>query len=119
VAYRLAEAERAAVLAHLDHREKNGYARHLVDVYVAGGGGDSVRTVQALAFVATEANPEFLGPAPLGVIAAQIRGSSGPSGPNAEYALRLAEALRGLGVPEAEDAHVFGIAASVAALEGR
>jgi cation transport regulator ChaC len=89
----------------------------MVDVNVAGGvGGRALRTVRALAFVATEANPEFLGPAPLGVIAAQIARSRGPSGPNAEYALRLADALRELGVTDAEDAHVFEVAAAVGAM---
>jgi cation transport regulator ChaC len=38
--------------------------------------------------------------------------SHGPSGPNREYVLRLAEALRGIG---ADDSHVFELAAEVGA----
>ena len=37
---------------------------------------------------------------------AQIVRSHGPSGPNVEYVLRLAEALRAMGVV---DAHVFAV----------
>jgi cation transport regulator ChaC len=124
VAYRLPEGERAAILAHLDDRERGGYARHLVDVHVArdangaAAEGDASRaaaapssTFRALVFIATEANPEYLGPAPVLEIAAQIRRARGPSGPNVEYALRLAEALRAL---EAEDRHVFEIAEALA-----
>jgi cation transport protein ChaC len=35
----------------------------------------------------------------------------GPSGPNVEYVLRLAEALRSIGAPPEEDEHVFELAA--------
>jgi len=75
-----------------------------------------------LVYVATAANPNWLGPAPLEAIAAQVASAQGPSGPNAEYVLRLAAALRELG---AEDEHVFalerlvqGIASRPSALPG-
>ncbi len=55
-------------------------------------------------------NPNYLGPAPLSEIAAQVRRSVGPSGPNIEYALRLAEVLRAF---ELEDEHVFELAALI------
>jgi cation transport regulator ChaC len=58
-------------------------------------------------YVATPENPNYLGPAPLEAIAAQVRASHGPSGANIDYVLRLAEALRAIG---AEDAHVFDLA---------
>jgi cation transport regulator ChaC len=106
VAYRLPEGEREAILAHLDDRERGGYARHVVDVHVAQS-----TKFPALVFIATEANPEYLGPAPVQKIAAQIRRARGPSGPNVEYALRLAEALRAL---DADDSHVFEIAEALA-----
>jgi cation transport regulator ChaC len=106
VAYRLPDGEREAILAHLDDRERGGYARRVVDVHVAHS-----TTFPALVFIATEANPEYLGPAPVPEIADQIRRARGPSGPNVEYALRLAEALRALG---ADDSHVFEIADALA-----
>jgi|SRR5579859_1257703 len=112
VAYRLAAAERDAVLAGLDHREKGGYERHEVDVHVRGAAGEAGRTLRALMYVATAANPEYLGPAADDALAAQIRASHGPSGSNTEYVLRLAEALRAI---DAHDDHVFALADALAA----
>jgi cation transport regulator ChaC len=103
VAYRIASEQIDAVLGTLDHREQGGYERHFLDVHVSAG-----RTIEgALVYVATEHNPNWLGPAPLSAIAGQIRRSTGPSGSNPEYILRLAEALRELG---ATDDHVFALA---------
>jgi cation transport regulator ChaC len=65
-------------------------------------------------YLATEDNPNYVGPAPLSEIAARVRRCVGPSGSNVEYVLRLAEALRALGVPPEEDEHVFELAARVA-----
>jgi cation transport regulator ChaC len=108
VAYRLPQSKRDEILAHLDHREKGGYARHFVDVHVEDRAPPA--TLRALVFIATEANPEYLGPAPIAAIADQIRRSHGPSGANVEYVLRLADALRAM---HAEDDHVFAVADAV------
>lgn len=102
VAYRVADRHRDDVLAHLDHREKGGYARHEVALRL----DDERASACALVYVATESNPEYLGPAPNDAIAAQIKASHGPSGSNVEYVRRLAEALRALGD---DDDHVFAI----------
>jgi cation transport protein ChaC len=59
-----------------------------------------------LVYIATEDNAAFLGPAPTAEIARQIAESVGPSGPNRDYLLHLAEALRDLGD---HDSHVFEI----------
>lgn len=104
VAYRIGEADREDVLAHLDHREKGGYERRPVELDTAQG------PLQALLFLATPENPEFLGPAPLERIARQVVQAHGPSGPNPEYVLELARALRDLG---ARDRHVFALEARV------
>lgn len=82
-----------AVFAHLDHREKNGYARHRVDIALA----DSGNTVCGTLYVASERNPAYLGPAGLDEIAAHIAGARGPSGTNRDYLFDLADALRGIG----------------------
>lgn len=87
--------------AHLDHREKNGYLRLAIDIVFDDGG-----SVEGLAYIATHENAAFLGPASELDIAQQIASAHGPSGPNSEYLLELARALRALGK---EDAHVFGI----------
>jgi cation transport regulator ChaC len=64
--------------------------------------------VAALVYVAGPTNPNFLGPAPLDEMAAQMRTARGKSGANAEYVLRLASALREIG---GEDEHVTEVAA--------
>jgi len=110
VAYRIGADVRDDVLAHLDHREKGGYSRLEVSLFLsesAIGVADTV-TVSALVYLAHPANDEWLGAASLATIAAQIRAAHGPSGPNREYALCLADALHAL---DANDAEVHAIAA--------
>jgi cation transport regulator ChaC len=97
VAYRVTPEE----FAHLDHREKNGYLRLATEITFEDG-----TSVEGLVYIATHENAAFLGPAGERDIARQIAASRGPSGPNSEYLLRLAQALRDLGK---EDPHVFGI----------
>jgi cation transport protein ChaC len=87
--------------AHLDHREKNGYLRLATDIAFDGGGH-----TLGLVYIATHENAAFLGPAPEREIARQIAASRGPSGPNSDYLLQLAQALRELGQ---DDPHVFEI----------
>jgi cation transport regulator ChaC len=94
------------VLAHLDHREKGGYERRDVLLYLDG----DAAPLPALVYLATERNTEYLGPAPLSELAKQIRAARGPSGSNVEYVVRLAEALRALG---ADDRHVFDLVAAL------
>lgn len=89
------------VFAHLDFREKNGYLRFMTPLHF----GDGSRA-EGLVYIAASDNAAFLGPAPEREIAAQIARSCGPSGPNREYLLRLAESLRSLGD---HDPHVFDI----------
>jgi cation transport regulator ChaC len=98
-AYRIADAERGEVLANLDHRERGGYER--LEVELSFGGGAATH---GLVYIATPRNPNYLGPAPLEAIAAQVSLARGPSGANAEYVLQLADALRELGF---HDEHVF------------
>ena len=107
VAYRVDARDRQAVLATLDHREQGGFVRREVEVCLREPDAGSVG---ALVYVAGADNPNYLGPAPVSEIAAQVRRSVGPSGPNRDYVLRLAEALRAL---RAYDAHVFEVAEQV------
>jgi len=91
-----------SVYEHLDHREKNGYERHRVAMRLEG----QVEPVEGTFYVATEDNPAFLGPEPAADMARHIASSSGPSGRNSDYLLRLADALREIG---AVDDHVFDL----------
>jgi len=97
-AYRLEADTEADVLAHLDHREKGGYERVRLPLQFDDG-----RSIEGLMYHATPANPNWLGDAPLAAIARQVVASTGPSGPNREYLLRLHDALRAL---DARDDHV-------------
>lgn len=92
-----------AVYEHLDHREKNGYRRHRVDITLVEAGG----TVKGTLYVAGTDNPAFLGPADPAEIADQILASHGPSGSNREYLLELDKALREIGET---DLHVAELA---------
>jgi len=105
VAYRVAAERSERTLRLLDHRERGGFDRTEVDVTLRH---PEPCTVRAVSYVATPSNGNYLGAAPLAEIAEQVRRACGPSGPNSEYVLRLAAALRGLGV---EDDHVLDLAA--------
>lgn len=96
------------VFEQLDVREKNGYLR-LIRPLILADGSD----VEGLVYIATEDNAAYLGPASEAAIARHVRASSGPSGPNSEYVLELARALRAMDV---DDPHVFAIESSLRAL---
>jgi cation transport regulator ChaC len=104
VAYCVAFSERDRVLETLDHRERGGFDRIQVEVEFRNPGD---RPVSALVYLATDRNPNYLGPASDAEIVDQIRHARGPSGPNTEYAVRLAQALREI---DSTDDHVFAIA---------
>jgi cation transport regulator ChaC len=106
-AYRVEPAAWNDVLVRLDERESGGFERVDVEVELADASRRS-----ALVYVARAGNPNFLGPAPLGAIAAQVVAAAGRSGSNADYVVRLAAALRELGE---RDEHVFELADRVAA----
>lgn len=106
--YRVAAADAPTVVASLDHREKAGYERHRLPAWLADG--SCVEGV--LVYVAGPDNPDFIGPAPLAEMVEHVLRSVGPSGPNPEYVLHLAQALREMG---AEDPHVFALADAVEA----
>ena len=95
-------------LGHLDIREKNGYLRFAAELSFDDG-----RRIEGLVYIATEENAAFMGQAPEREIARHIAESAGPSGPNRDYLLQLADALRAM---EADDPHVFEIERELAAL---
>ena len=103
--YRVADADREAVLTALDIREQGGYERLELTAELIEGG-----EVKAVTWVASPGNAYHLGPAPLGEMAAQIRSAVGPSGSNLDYVVALDKALRGLGC---EDVHVAEVARAV------
>lgn len=111
VVYCIPEADVSEVLKGLDYREKGGYVREEVDVFILGNDSPVVRG--AIVYLADQTNQEYLGEAPVGDIALQIFKSVGPSGPNIDYLLNLASALKTMSV---EDEHVFEIETHVRGL---
>lgn len=92
---------------HLDHREKNGYLRvftplHWLNDSEHSGPGET----EGVVYLAGADNEAYLGPDSDAAIAAHIARSTGPSGPNSEYVLKLAQALRAI---NEQDEHVFAI----------
>ncbi|KAG0347495.1 hypothetical protein BG004_007642 [Podila humilis] len=110
VAYKIPESKVAETKAYLDHREKNGYETHFLDVYQPGS--DIPVVEKAIVYIGSTDNSEFAGPAPLEIIAEQIYHSKGPSGPNKDYLLNLAHALRTV-APSGNDQHLFELEAKV------
>jgi cation transport regulator ChaC len=103
-AYRIDPNGAEAILTALDAREQAGFERTPVELFDAPS---APAFATGITWIALEANPHFLGPLPEAEIAAVIRERRGPSGANAEYALRLRDALRALDIV---DEHVEAIA---------
>lgn len=106
VAFKVGRDRRDAVLRDLDEREIAGYDRLVVPAANRAG-----RVFcRVLTYRAGPTNPNFLGPAPMAAMVAQILASRGASGGNVEYVLELDRALRELGIA---DAHVAELANAV------
>lgn len=112
VAYQVADDVWPRVVAMLDVREQNGYARHEVTVRPVEGDGAAW---SALVYIATPHNPSFRTGESLAQVAAIVRRSVGPSGDNREYVHRLHEALVAMG---AADPHVAELVAEIARQDG-
>ena len=103
---------RDAIFKQLDFREKNGYASYELTLHFTDVAGGVEDTVTGSVYVASADNHAFLGQAPLPEMVHQILNSHGPSGSNADYLLRLDDALRELG---ATDPHVSELAEALKA----
>ena len=114
MAYAIERAAWPAIEAALELREQQGYARVVVDVGLAAGeqAGAVVEHVAGLIYVATPANPYFIGPEPLAATAAIVRRAHGPSGRNLDYVHALEDALDAM---QAQDPEVSALAALVRA----
>ncbi len=93
----------------LDYREKGGYAQQLVQLHPLEPGAPPV---MALAYIGTEDNPNWGGAATIDELADTIARSVGPSGPNIDYVLNLAEAMRRI-APSHADPHLEQLEAAV------
>ena len=116
MAYAIAPPAWPDIEAALELREQQGYARLTIEIGLAAGehAGPVVETVAGLLYVATPANPYFIGPEPLEVTADIVRRSHGPSGSNADYVLELDRTLAAMG---AVDPEVSALAAQLRAAQ--
>lgn len=110
-AFEISPSEVKRVMARLDHREQGGYDRLIAPLRASDG-----RRLEAVVYLATPENPNWLGPASVDAIANQVLRSHGPSGPNTEYVLELDRALQQI---DAEDEHVHAVAEAVRVRMGR
>jgi cation transport regulator ChaC len=104
MAYAIERAAWPRTEAALELREQQGYARLIVDIGLAAGdqAGHAEQTVAGLMYVATPANPYFIGPEPLEVTAEIVLRSRGPSGSNVDYVLELDRTLAAMGAADPE-----------------
>ena len=118
MAYAIARAAWPETEAALELREQQGYARLTVDIGLAAGeqAGRAIETVAGLLYVATPANPYFIGPEPMEMTADVVRRSRGPSGSNVDYVLELDRTLAAMG---AEDPEVRTLAERVRGAQPR
>ncbi|XP_053531641.1 glutathione-specific gamma-glutamylcyclotransferase 1 [Ictalurus punctatus] len=107
VAFEVTGSQMEESLAYLNIREavRGGYGTRMVDFIPRD---EDQPSVQALVYIATEDNPNYLGPASTEEIAAQIAVCKGKTGYNVEYLLRLAEFMR-QSCPGVDDSHLFSI----------
>eukprot|EP00249_Psilotum_nudum_P010018 c22285_g1_i1 orf=264-899(+) len=99
IAYCISDRDREQlVLSYLELREKEYDVRDYIDFYTESS-PDVPSIHRMLVYIASSdsANKNYLGPAPLEDMACQIAKAVGPSGPNAEYLLRLQDTLIELG----------------------
>ena len=66
-------------------------------------------------YIATESNPNYLGPQTIESLATRIVMSTGESGPNTEYVLELAKSMREI-APHVPDEHLYGLSEKVRSL---
>ncbi len=109
IAYKVHPEDVPEVMAYLDHREKGGYTTHEVRFHPTH---NTLATFSTLVYIGTEANSEYLGPAPLDAIARQVVSSKGPSGCNVEYVLELATSMKQI-APKVNDEHLFKLESKV------
>ena len=101
-AYRLPASDANNILEDLDYREKGGYDRTDLSLTL-----DSGRTIAGITYIAQPRNHNYLGESPLEDIARQITFSTGPSGSNKEYILKLHQTLEQYDI---QDDHVATLA---------
>lgn len=108
--YRVSYKDVPEVMVNLNKRESGGYVTKTLTMHTRANPNSC--SIAVLVYIATEDNSNYLGPASVEEIAKQVVRSTGESGPNTEYVLKLAEWMRSA-VPSADDKHLFDIEAEI------
>lgn len=97
IAFRVEAAKVAATLVYLRERElvTNVYLERMLPVQLEDG-----RTVNAVAYVADRAHPQYVGDLPPQETLERIKRGVGAAGPNRDYVLNTARQLEELGVTD-------------------
>ncbi|XP_037800896.1 putative glutathione-specific gamma-glutamylcyclotransferase 2 isoform X2 [Penaeus monodon] len=103
VAYKISEEKQEEVMAHLDHREKDGYQRTPVTFFPQEA---ALKPWELIIYLGSETNPFYTGPTKEDEIAQIIASAAGPSGSNKEYLFQLAQTMRSLNI---NDNHLYSI----------
>ncbi|XP_066939662.1 putative glutathione-specific gamma-glutamylcyclotransferase 2 [Macrobrachium rosenbergii] len=114
IAYEIPPEEEQNVLTNLNIREQHFEHRRNLAMYSTTG--EKLKN-SVLVFLGTDKPGLMLGDASVAAIAEQIAKSHGPSGPNSEYLLKLAQFMR-KEIPQASDDHLFELEAAVIELLG-
>jgi len=115
IAYRIARAQSASVLAYLRERELVYGVYREAAVMAHLGPGASVPAARVLAYTVERCHPTYMGRLPLDVQAAIIRGARGRSGANLDYLINTVHHLRELGIRERQIERLLTLSASYAA----
>ena len=115
MAFKVKNSDVPEVMAYLNKREKDtgGYTTQLALFHPSDN--YNMSPFEVLLYIATENNPEYLGPAPASSIAQQIVSSAGPSGCNVEYLMELVKSMKEI-APIYYDEHLFTLEAEVTKL---
>lgn len=97
VAFRVLAQDAPSVLAYLRERElvTGVYLERRLPASLADG-----RTVEALAYVADPAHPQYVGDLPPEETLARVRAGRGAAGPNPDYVLNTVRELEKMGVTD-------------------
>lgn len=101
IAYRVAEAKRAATVAYLREREQDTkvYREIMRTVWLLS---ETERQVEALCFVVDRAHPQYAGRLSLEQQLHHVRQGHGQSGANRDYVISTVQELEALGFRDAE-----------------
>ena len=109
VAFKVNTSEVCDTIAYLNAREQ-GYSMLKVTFHPCEK--RDMQPITVVAYIATDKNPSYLGPASVDKMAREIVSTRGCSGSNSEYVLNIASSMREI-ASEVNDEHLFSLEARI------